>query len=134
MIDIGKLRTLLSIYKTRFLSIWKNEKYKWEAIKHFEKYWDIEAVNFGDMFKQATNRTANLLDSGYTYPRAMIINFAKADAEETRSMFRRLFDESEDISARVEAFQMDAENLRVKYDDGTWRNHYQSTSAISTYL
>lgn len=27
-----------------------------------------------------------------------------------------------------------SEELRSKYDDGTWRNHYQNTNAISTYL
>ena len=25
-------------------------------------------------------------------------------------------------------------NMRAKYDDGTWHNHYQNTNAISTYL
>ena len=27
-----------------------------------------------------------------------------------------------------------AEDMRAKYDDGTWHNHYQNTNAISTYL
>ena len=49
-------------------------------------------------------------------------------------MFRNLFDESQDLAARVYAFQTVAEELRSKYDDGTWRNHYQNTNAISTYL
>lgn len=86
------------------------------------------------MFKQATDKTFNLLASGYAYPRGMITNFAKADAETTREMFRNLFDESQDLAVRVDAFQAAAENMRAKYDDGTWRNHYQNTNAISTYL
>lgn len=64
----------------------------------------------------------------------MIINFAKADDEGTRSMFRALFEESVDLAQRVSAFQAAAEEMRAKYDDGTWHNHYQSTNAISTYL
>jgi 5-methylcytosine-specific restriction protein B len=64
----------------------------------------------------------------------MITNFAKADNEGTRAMFRALFDESVDLEARVNAFQDAAEDMRAKYDDGTWRKHYQNTNAISTYL
>lgn len=86
------------------------------------------------MFKRATDKTFNLLASGYAYPRGMITNFAKADDEATRTMFRNLYDESLDLSVRVDAFQSAAEEMRSKYDDGTWQNHYQNTNAISTYL
>ncbi len=68
------------------------------------------------------------------YPRGMITYFAKADDEATRKMFRNLFDESQGLAVRVDAFQTASEELRSKYDDGTWRNHYQNTNAISTYL
>lgn len=134
MINIEKLKPILEGYKTYFPSHWDDEKYKWEAVKHFQDHWNIDAENFGDMFKQATDKTFNLLASGYAYPRGMITNFAKADAEATRTMFRNLFDESQDLAVRVDAFQAAAENMRAKYDDGTWRNHYQNTNAISTYL
>lgn len=134
MIDLGKLNPILEGYKAYFPSHWDDEKYKWEAIKQFQDHWDIDAENFGDMFKQATDKTFNLLASGYAYPRGMITNFAKADDEATRTMFRNLFDESQDLAARVDAFQTASEELRSKYDDGTWRNHYQNTNAISTYL
>ena len=48
--------------------------------------------------------------------------------------FKNLFDENQDLATRVDAFQTASEELRAKYDDGTWRNHYQNTNAISTYL
>ena len=134
MIDLEKLNPILEGYKAYFPSHWDNEKYKWEAIKHFQDHWNMDAENFGEMFKQATDKTFNLLASGYAYPRGMIINFAKADDEVTRKMFRNLFDESQDLATRVDAFQTAAEEVRSKYDDGTWRNHYQNTNAISTYL
>lgn len=88
------------------------------------------------MFKTATGKTHNLLASGYVYPRKMILDFAKADRETVRQMFRDLFDESRDLAERVTAFQASAEEIRAKYDDGTkqWQNHYQSTNAVSTYL
>lgn len=137
MIDYEKLKPILEGYKEYFPVNFEgenNEKYKWEAVKHFQNHWNIDAENFGDMFKIATDKTFNLLASGYAYPRGMITNFAKADDEATRAMFRALFDESVDLAARVEAFQAAAEDMRTKYDDGTWRNHYQNTNAISTYL
>lgn len=84
------------------------------------------------MFKIATGKTSNLLASGYAYPRDMITNFAKADDEATRTMFRNLYDESQDLAARVDAFRTASEEMRLKYDDGTWRNHYQNTNAIFT--
>ena len=134
MINIEKLKPVLDGYKAYFPTHWIDEKYKWEAIKHFQDNWNIDAENFGDMFKKATDKTSNLLASGYAYPRAMITNFAKADDEGTRSMFRALFDESVDLAQRVSTFQAAAEDMRAKYDDGTWHNHYQNTNAISTYL
>ena len=134
MIDKEKLNPILEGYKTYFPAHWKDEKFKWEAVKHFQDHWNIDAENFGDMFKEATDKTFSLLASGYAYPRLMVINFAKADDEAVRSMFQNLFDESQDMATRVDAFQTSSEELRSKYDDGTWRNHYQNTNAISTYL
>lgn len=134
MISLEKLTPVLDGYKKYFPIHWNDEKYKWEAIKYFQDNWNIDAENFGDMFKKATDKTFNLLASGYAYPRAMITNFAKADDEGTRSMFRALFDESVDLAQRVSTFQAAAEDMRAKYDDGTWHNHYQNTNAISTYL
>ena len=134
MISREKLAPILAGYKKRFLSIWKNESYKWVNVKYFQDRWDLDAENFGEMFKQATAKASNLLTSGYSYPRGMIINFAKADDEGTRAMFRDLADESQDLVVRVEAFQTAAEAMRARYDDGTWRSHYQNTNAISTYL
>ncbi|MCM1215528.1 MAG: EVE domain-containing protein [Lachnospiraceae bacterium] len=134
MIDLAKLNPILEGYKAYFPSHWDDERYKWEAIKHFQDHWNIDAENFGEMFKLATDKTLNLLASGYAYPRGMIINFAKADDEAARAMFRNLYDESKDLAERVDAFQTASEELRAKYDDGTWKNHYQNTNAISTYL
>jgi 5-methylcytosine-specific restriction protein B len=134
MFDMERLKPILAGYKSYFPSHWDDEKYKWEAVKHFQDHWNMEAENFGEMFKRATDKTYNLLASGFSYPRTMITNFAKADDERVRQMFRNLFDESRDLATRVEAFQNESEALRAAYDDGALRNHYQNTNAISTYL
>ena len=69
MIDLEKLKLILEGYKAYFPSHWEDEKYKWEAVKHFQDHWNIDADDFGEMFKQATDKTFNLLASGYAYPR-----------------------------------------------------------------
>lgn len=135
MIDHAKLEPVLSGYQTYFPKYWPHgEDFKWEAAQQFHDHWDINAADFGEMFKAATAKVFSLLDTGYAYPRAMILNFAAADCEATRAMFRSLFDESIGLSPRITAFQAAAEALRIKYNDGSWNNHYQNTSAISVYL
>jgi 5-methylcytosine-specific restriction protein B len=134
MINTEKLQAAVAAYKQYFLSHWKDEKYKWEAIKHFQGHWDINAPDFLAMFMEATDKTFNLLASMNNYPRGMIKSFAAADAEETRAMFLSLFDEAKSVGERVEKFQADAEAMRLKYDDGTWKQHYQGPNASTTYL
>ena len=134
MINPNKIVSVIEGYKQFFPEHWEDEKYKWEAVKHFQDNWDIEAEHFGTMFKKATDKTFNLLASGYAYPRGMILEFVKADDNAVREMFRRLFDESLDLSDRVTEFMNTAEKLRIKYNDGTWKQHYQNTNYISTYL
>lgn len=134
MIDTLKFRSILESYKTYFSIGWKKQKYKWEAIKYFQKHWNIESKNFGEMFKEATSKTGNLLASFHKYPREMIILFAEADEEKVRQMFRDLFDESQDLSSRIKNFQNSSKELKEKYDDGTWHNDFQDINAISTYL
>ena len=51
-----------------------------------------------------------------------------------RDMFIVLYDETRNLDERIEKFEMMAEDLRVRYDDGSWKHHYQSANAISTYL
>jgi 5-methylcytosine-specific restriction protein B len=134
MIKQQKLLAVIAAYKEYFPEHWKDEMYKWEAIQHFQKNWDVNAENFLDMFMEATDKTYNLLANMNNYPRGMIKSFAAVDPEAVRAMFIDLFDESENLAERIEQFIASAEELRVKYDDGTWKQHYQTANAISTYL
>ena len=134
MFDQEKLVAVIAAYKDYFPNHWKDEKYRWEAIQYFQEHWNISAENFLDMFMEATDKTYNLLANMNNYPRGMIKSFAMADPEAVRSMFMALFDESQNLAQRIEQFITSAEDLRVKYDDGTWKQHYQTANAISTYL
>lgn len=134
MINGKKLSKIIHAYKGYFPKHWKDEMYKWEAIQHFQKHWNVNAENFLEMFMEATDKTFNLLANMNNYPRGMIKAFATIDAEAVRGMFINLFDESKNLAERIEQFQASADEIRVKYDDGTWRQHYQGENAITTYL
>lgn len=134
MFNSEKLAAVIAAYKNHFPEHWKDEMYKWEAIQHFQKHWDINAEKFLDMFMSATEKTYNLLASMNNYPRGMIKSFASVDAETVRGMFINLYDESRNLAERIDEFQSKAEEMRIKYDDGTWRQHYQGENAITTYL
>lgn len=134
MINQDKIYPVIEGYKKYFPEHWKNEKYKWEAVKHFQDNWNINAEDFGEMFKKATKKADNLLGSAHAYPRGMMLEFAKADCETTKQMFIHLYDESLDLAQRIDDFIQSSEELRAKYDDGTWKNHYQNLNVISVYL
>ena len=137
MINKEKLNEIIAAYKQQLPEWWigkDSEMFKWEAVDHFQKHWDIQAANFAEMFMSATDKTESLLVSMNNFPRLMMERIASSDCEAARGMFIDLYDESRNLTERVENFRAKAEELRVKYDDGTWHHHYQEENAISTYL
>lgn len=135
MINKDKLLVALGKYKEYFKDHFKDEVYKWKAVKHFQDNWDIDASDFGKMFDEATKNTYNLLASSYNYPKKMILEFSQVAPEDVREMFMELFDESIDLSMRIDNFIMKSDRIMKSYfDDTAWKNHYQNTNTISTYL
>ncbi|MCX4374854.1 MAG: AAA family ATPase [Lachnospiraceae bacterium] len=134
MFNEKKLLSILSAYKQHFPKHWKDEKYKWEAVQHFQNYWNIYAEDFCAMFMEATEQTSTLLTSVNNYPRNMIKAFASVNAEAVRGMFQQLYDESRNFGRRITQFMETSEMLRTTYDDGTWKLHYQTPNVITTYL
>ncbi|MFR9291692.1 MAG: hypothetical protein ACLVKS_00755, partial [Peptococcus niger] len=125
---------MLGAYKQDFVSRqWRDEKYKWEAIKCFQDNWNVKASDFADMLTRALGKTCNLLASNNNFPKSMIIGFAKAAPEEVRAMFIALFDESKDVFERMDTFKTKSSVLLKQYGKGA-AQHYQYENAISTYL
>ena len=134
MFDQFRLKDVLAQYKQSFVSTqWGNEKYKWEAVKCFQDNWDVNASDFPEMLSRSLDKTFNLLASNNNFPKGMIVGFAKAAPEEVRAMFIALFDESQDVFERMNAFKMQSSILLEKYGNGA-AQHYQYENAISTYL
>ena len=133
MINKEKLRRAIEDYKKDFGERFKDEKYKWEAVKHFQDNWDIDAENFSAMLKNALSKTENLLVSNRWFPKSIIEQFASKEPETVRKMFIELFDEEQDIYVRIDAFKNKSNELFLKYGNGA-SNHFQDEHAISVYL
>ena len=134
MFDQFRLKDVLAQYKQNFVSTqWGNEKYKWEAVKWFQDNWNVNAADFPEMLSRSLDKTFNLLASNNNFPKGMIVGFAKAAPEEVRAMFIALFDESQDVFERMNAFKMQSSILLEKYGNGA-AQHYQYENAISTDL
>ena len=88
-----------------------NEQYKYSAIDTFQQNWDLEAEDFSQMFLNSFKGRQNLL---FHNSWGFIEKLAKEFPKETREMFRNLYDESIDVSRRIEAFQRESENLLPK--------------------
>ena len=110
MIDYSELEKVIAEYKPYFLEHFKkDEEYKWQAVQWFQNHWDINAPNFGEMFKIATDKCYNLLASAHRFPKAMIEELAaNTEPENVRNMFVVLFDESRSLSERVNYFMGEA--------------------------
>lgn len=134
MFNKSILEKVLAQYKQDFvLNQWKNENYKWKAVKQFQDNWDVNAFDFSEMLSRSLEKTYNLLASANNFPKGMMSEFAKAAPEEVRAMFIALFDESRDVFERMDEFKHQSSVLLEKYGNGA-AQHYQYENAISTYL
>ena len=137
MLDKSRLRQAVNDYKAAFPTWIQDEIFKWKAVKWFNDHWDIDAPNFGEMFKTATDvkMTFGLLASMNHYPKGMIEGFSReVDDEAVRRMFVNLYDESRELTSRITDFQNEAKRLRVASGLAKWQNDYQDGNAITTYL
>lgn len=133
MINKSRLQEVLQSYKANFVpEQWKNEKYKWEAVKCFQDHWDVNASDFPEMLSKSLSMTFNLLASMNNFPKGMIETLAQKAPEEVRALFISLFDESKDVVTRILDFKNQSDEL-LKYDEAP-KQHYQRENAISTYL
>lgn len=134
MINNERLSQIEEAYVKYLPDFFVGEKYKWIAVRHFQKNWNIEAADFAGMLDQALGKTFNLLASGYYYARSMIVEFAQADPEGVRELFRMLYDESRELAERVEKFVAYAEDRKQNHNEEGWKNHFQDMRSISVYL
>jgi len=111
-----------------------NEVYKYLAIDTFQKNWDLETDDFYQMFRASFSKVSNLL---YQNSWGFIEKSAQNFPEETKEMFRGLYDESVEITQRIKTFQAESEKLLLKIKQVLNRtniNAQQDERTISVYL
>ena len=133
-IDESKLYSLINVYKENFEQNFPNEKYKWEAVKHFQDNWDINAEDFPTMLSNSLSKTGNLLASVSNFPRRMIKQFADRFPEEVKELFKTLYNEGFDLKERIDSFISGIERIHKKWDGKEAKNHYHTFNVVSTYL
>lgn len=109
MINRDKLKPVIEKYKPYFSTHWRDsidggEGSKWEAVKCFREYWDIDAPDFADMLSQALAKTGSLLNAAHFFADGMLIAMARAEGETVRQMFRDLYDDTQDLAQRITDF------------------------------
>lgn len=133
-IDQEKLQKLVEEYKADFKENIPLELYKWEAVKHFQDNWDIDAEDFPAMLSRSLSKTENLLASMNNYPRRMIKQFAQRFPQDVKSLFVALYDETVNLKERIDAFIAGIEQIHKKWDGKEAKNHYHTFNVVSTYL
>lgn len=115
------------------------EYYKWEAVKHFQEHWDIDALDFASMFKECVKETYNLINNRIVQPTNGIVKLAEKPelTEIIRQMFRDLLvDDNGDINKRqdkIYAFLDKADELLNVYYKGSWK-YAQDMRTVIFYL
>lgn len=135
MIDQVRFKKILIRYMSDFPRRWTEdqESFKWEAVAHFRKNWDIDSPRFAEMLSRSLAKTAGLLANANNFPMGMLLEFANAAPEELRVMFQNLFDEEQDVYKRIASFKQRAEEMRTLYSNNS-PQHFQTENAITTYL
>jgi len=131
MTDKNKLRQILKSYERDFYEVRKDEKYKWQAVKHYQNTWDIETegLSFISMLANAFDAADNLLKGSYSSYK-FIVDYAAKEPETVNSLFQHLHNETMSLEERYYAFK----NQCAAYAKALGINSFQDLHAISVYL
>jgi len=111
----------------------ENEVYKWYAIAHFQQYWDINATDFYEMFKEAFKKRGNLV---YQNSFSFLDALGKHFSEQLRNLFIIVYS-FDDFYIKLDKAKTFAENsiekLREKLNKTNF-NHQFDERTLSFLL
>lgn len=117
-----------------------NEIYKWTAVNHFQRHWNLDADGFGEMFKQAMGKSSNIIDNSIVQPSNGIVFLCKQDRETEKKVqeeFRKLLAPDEgNIKVRqdkIDSFIKAMNEMLQKVAPGKWK-YDQDRRAVIMYL
>jgi Domain of unknown function (DUF3883) len=135
--NLKKVQEIIESYKKHFDAVHKAEIYKWRAVKRFQDYWDIDAINFPQMLENSLAFTYNLMDSGQHFPRRMILQYARFDTEVVKEIFAELYreDEVQTLEDKWFNFHTAMEDLHKRFvGSAVEKKSYQLHRAFMVYL
>lgn len=117
-----------------------NEIYKWTAVNHFQRCWDLNESAFGEMFKRAMGKSENIIDNSVVQPSNGIVFLCRQDKETeeaVREEFKKLLEpDGGDIKQRqskIDAFIDVINGMLQKVAPGKWK-YDQDRRAVIMYL
>ena len=128
-INYSKIETIVDSYEKNFDVIFDGEKYKIDALEQFNKHWDINASDFAGMLEKAFSKCANLLASGNYFAYKGLVEFAQANPETARALFKKLYNETEDFVKCANEFK----SQTASYFEPLGKSSYQDLHAVSVY-
>lgn len=135
MFDKTRLNKIVAQYKLGFGNWWECEKYRWQAVKTFQDNWDEDAEDFASMLEKSLSGAMFFFSNiGSSFSCRAIKAFAREATKETRAMFHNLYDETQGVYERIEAFKKAADKIFTQMPPNLGKEHYQNDRCITIYL
>lgn len=112
--------------------------YKYENLINFRRNWDIEALDFYNMFDASfKSRISNTLWGGsVNSAKSVMLRFIESNPEYVRSMFRDLYNENKDLSLRINRFSLHCDEMMDQLPKNKTKpvEHRHNPKILSVYL
>lgn len=109
----------------------------WKLANVFSENWDLQTPDFKEMYKSSFSVNSPLWIADGYFPKNAMIHYIDMHPELVRAMFADLFNESKDITGRINRFEFQCQEL-YKIDRGITEKvtpHYHSDKRmIFVYL
>ena len=138
--DVIRLQQVFDHYTEKFDTFNNTEHretWKWSAVSHFQKYWDTDVQDFGEMFKTSFEDSINQIDVPSFQPIGGVIFLCKQGEktrEKVRAAFKKLLEnDKSDLKKRqkrVEKFVADMNKMLQDVAPEKWKYHQDISSAI----
>lgn len=109
---------LINLYKDKFKSYLSRQSdydqvYKYENVSIYRKHWDLGAMDLKTMYdKSFTSQLSGRLWGGSVdSAKSMMLLFFDTNKEFVRAMFRDLYNESKELSGRVDRFTFHCDQM-----------------------
>lgn len=133
-----KLAPYIEWYKNNWAKLHSMEDYKWNAVKHFQQHFDINADDIASNLKEAFRKADNLLSGSMYTPLSMLVKHAMISPDDVRQALINLYDKSKPLYERSSNFLIEFNEIhKHNVAAGHFRptdHDQQSDRATSVYL